>query len=259
MSYLYENLLAEPRVLYFNALSSLLHCHSHVMIIYPLTGSSVVTINEQDYLLEAGDICLTFPYQLISCHDRCNCQGFILSMPNNFHKELKDLFRKNIPSSPIIKKESIPTSCRSLIHYMTKKRLTNNYLDAICIRGAMLSLFGEVLSLMTLIPQGKDLDIFRTVLIYCGDHFLEPLTLDILADECHMNKYYLSHLFNKRVGLSIPAFINNLRIKHACELLDNDCPITDSAFASGFNSLRTFNRAFAEIMGMSPRDYLKHK
>ena len=61
------------------------------------------------------------------------------------------------------------------------------------------------------------------------------------------------------MNISFTDFVNGLRIEHACSLLENDTNITETAFSSGFSSIRTFNRAFAKSMGMSPREYIKRQ
>ena len=57
----------------------------------------------------------------------------------------------------------------------------------------------------------------------------------------------------------IADFINNLRIEHARGLLSRGGRITDVAYASGFSSIRTFNRVFSEEYGCSPSEYRKKK
>ncbi len=53
-------------------------------------------------------------------------------------------------------------------------------------------------------------------------------------------------------------FINSYRVDHARRMLldhDDDRAILAIAFDCGFNSIGTFNRAFKEIVGMSPREF----
>ena len=69
-----------------------------------------------------------------------------------------------------------------------------------------------------------------------------------------MSKYYISHIFSKEIGISMPEYINTLRIRDAEMLLKKgDMSITDIAFAVGFNSLRSFNRHFYSLTGKTPR------
>ena len=75
----------------------------------------------------------------------------------------------------------------------------------------------------------------------------------------HLNKYYISHIFNERLNISFTDFINSLRIEHACSLLERGANITEVALSSGFSSVRTFNRVFLQTLNTTPRDYLKAK
>ena len=59
------------------------------------------------------------------------------------------------------------------------------------------------------------------------------------------------------MGISYKDFINSLRVEHACKLLTKDISVTEVAYASGFTTIRTFNRAFLKHVGMTPRDYAK--
>jgi YesN/AraC family two-component response regulator len=91
------------------------------------------------------------------------------------------------------------------------------------------------------------------------ENYTEPLTLDTLARDLHLNKYYISHMFQKRMETGFSEFVNYLRIEHACEMLSKDRSVTEVAYASGFSSIRSFNRIFANKMGMPPTQYVKQK
>ena len=73
-----------------------------------------------------------------------------------------------------------------------------------------------------------------------------------------MSKYHISHLFNNKLGISFNTYINTLRINTACDLLEEtDKKTTDISEEIGFGSIRSFNRAFLQIMDMSPLQYRK--
>ena len=98
----------------------------------------------------------------------------------------------------------------------------------------------------------------RTVIQYCSQNFTKDLSLTILEEELHLNKYYISHLFGDKLGMRFNDYINSLRISESCRLLRMSAlSITEISDASGFGTLRTFNRAFIKQMGMSPSEYRK--
>ncbi len=93
---------------------------------------------------------------------------------------------------------------------------------------------------------------------YMTEHFQDSLTLELLARELHVNKYYISNIFSRQLQLNFRRYLNHLRLEYAAQLIKtSSLPLTDVWAAAGFNSQRSFNRAFMEIMGMTPTEYRK--
>ncbi|TCC53869.1 DNA-3-methyladenine glycosylase 2 family protein [Kribbella capetownensis] len=66
---------------------------------------------------------------------------------------------------------------------------------------------------------------------------------------------HLRRLFHEHLGVTPDQFARSRRAHFARRLLDDsDLSIADIAFASGFGSLRQFNRAMHEIFRASPRE-----
>lgn len=126
-------------------------------------------------------------------------------------------------------------------------------------KGYLLALLSELLSGTTLIDAPADSDNVKNLLIYCTEHYTEPLSLDKISQELHLSKYYISHIFSDKLHVSFTNFINSLRVEHACTYLEKGTNITEVALSSGFSSIRTFNRAFIQQMNITPRDYMKQK
>ena len=60
-------------------------------------------------------------------------------------------------------------------------------------------------------------------------------------------------------GTTLPAYINHLRIHHACQMLKDYPNYTIQAIAtdSGFSTLRNFQRLFKDYTGPTPGEYLR--
>jgi AraC-like DNA-binding protein len=69
----------------------------------------------------------------------------------------------------------------------------------------------------------------------------------------------MARLLNEGVGMNFFEFVNYYRIKEFIELVESKKfkNFTFMAIASeaGFNSKSTFNKAFRDIMGKTPRQY----
>jgi len=114
-----------------------------------------------------------------------------------------------------------------------------------------------ILPKIKLYPRIKTNDsTLQSVIRYCSEHFKESISLDDVAEELHISKFHISHLMSSKLGIGFTEYLNNIRINHACDLLeDTNKKITEIAETSGFGSIRSFNRAFQEIMKSSPTAY----
>ena len=95
-----------------------------------------------------------------------------------------------------------------------------------------------------------------TVRRYIDNHFKEPLTLDQLAAEAHMNKYYLSHAFKQEYGISPINYMISRRLEESKYLLaETDLSMSQIAQLLGFSSLSYFSQVFHRTQGISPMEY----
>ncbi|HML49224.1 MAG TPA: AraC family transcriptional regulator, partial [Clostridia bacterium] len=86
-------------------------------------------------------------------------------------------------------------------------------------------------------------------------NFQEPLSLVGVAREVGVSPGHLSTLLSTQLNISFPSFLNATRLNHALPLLKHsDVPITQICYECGFNSIRTFNRAFQAEFNLSPRE-----
>ena len=91
---------------------------------------------------------------------------------------------------------------------------------------------------------------------YIDHHFKESLTLDQLASEAHMNKFYLSHAFKQEYGVSPINYMISRRINESKYLLaETDLSLSQIAQLLGFSSLSYFSQVFRKTQGVSPMEY----
>lgn len=95
--------------------------------------------------------------------------------------------------------------------------------------------------------------------------FVSPeLTIQDLATAIHSNRTYVSQCINRRTGLSFSQLVTRYRVENAELILRSENyssdheAITDAMELSGFNSDKTFYRAFKEITGTTPLQF-RHK
>jgi AraC family L-rhamnose operon regulatory protein RhaS len=99
----------------------------------------------------------------------------------------------------------------------------------------------------------------RTVEYFIEDlnnSYHHPWTLDLMARYCHLGKTRFSTFFKELTNLSPIEYLNRLRIAKSMELLrNNNVPVTEIAYTSGFSSVQYFSNVFRKINGVSPRNF----
>ncbi|MBN1906189.1 MAG: helix-turn-helix domain-containing protein [Deltaproteobacteria bacterium] len=98
----------------------------------------------------------------------------------------------------------------------------------------------------------------KKALIYIEKNFMNPLSLDEIAQANAMSRYHFSRIFKTKTGASLKDYINVKRVQRAKYLMENnDMNVTEAAFAVGFNDLSYFSRVFLKLEGVTPSHYKK--
>ena len=93
------------------------------------------------------------------------------------------------------------------------------------------------------------------VLRYIAAHLSEELSVDILAKQFYLSRYYLMHRFKAVTGYTLHQYISQKRLLRAGELIRQGVPVMKAAEQAGFTEYSTFLRAFQNTFHMSPREF----
>jgi AraC-like DNA-binding protein len=117
---------------------------------------------------------------------------------------------------------------------------------------------GRPLASREFVPELRRGDAERVdrVCRHLNDRVTEGVTLAEAARVAHLSIPAFSRAFRRTTGKTLVGYLHELRTGLACRaLIESERPVSDIAFASGFNNLSNFNRRFRSLKGMSPRDY----
>ncbi|KAA0681296.1 helix-turn-helix domain-containing protein [Azospirillum brasilense] len=100
----------------------------------------------------------------------------------------------------------------------------------------------------------------RKALLFLGERFADPITLDALSRQAHVSPSHLSYLFRTELQTSFKGLLGRIRIHKARELLaaDRRLPITEVAMSVGYGDLSHFEKSFRRLVGESPREYRRN-
>ncbi len=89
-------------------------------------------------------------------------------------------------------------------------------------------------------------------------NYQETISLNEIAEFVKVSPAYLSKLFKKETGLNITAYIQNVKIKYAQQMLVEDSMnVIEIANHLGFDSSSYFSSIFQKHMGCSPTEFRK--
>lgn len=234
------------------------HIHDHVELVVMTKGKATAYIENNPVILEEGNAFIAFPNQIhYFSDDYGEFDSILFIFPSNLFADFSKIFKTKQPSSPIIPID-MDTLLPILQLTLKEKYNPSNYSDTV-IKNCLCIILSNIFRTAELVTiEKRNINALQSVLIYCGEHYTEDITLEKIAENTHMSKYYISHLFSKEIGMSFPEYISTMRIRDAEAMLKNsDLSITEVAFAVGFNSLRSFNRHFYAQTGKTPRQIKK--
>ncbi len=85
---------------------------------------------------------------------------------------------------------------------------------------------------------------------YIKTHYMEPLTLDSIADHFHMSKTYVSRLLKRYTNQSFLKILVDTRMEAACRMIQADkLKLYEIAERTGYNDFSYFIQAFKKNMG----------
>jgi len=91
---------------------------------------------------------------------------------------------------------------------------------------------------------------------YIHNNHKQKLSLQEIADHCHLHPNYLCAVFKQYTGQTVLAYLTKIRVETAATLLqERDLSMDAVAEYSGFQSQCQFFKKFKAIMGTTPKAY----
>lgn len=101
-------------------------------------------------------------------------------------------------------------------------------------------------------------NLIRACLDYIDFHYAEPITLASEATRLSVSASYLSSRFMQETGENFVTYVNSVRIRYACTLLEKlQIPMQKVAELCGFSSSNYFAGVFHQQLNISPTEYRK--
>ena len=98
----------------------------------------------------------------------------------------------------------------------------------------------------------------RPAIEYIYKNKSENISMEKMANLCHVSPSYFSRLFSKEIGENFSSYISKLKIKWAKSILEEtDMPINEISEELGFSEAGYFIKIFKKYEGVTPFFYRK--
>lgn len=238
---------------FFNSLGSGggLHMHRQIEIMFAIKGGFSVTLGDKKYDLKTGDYVIIKPFELHTFSSKRNLTSKYVSpiFPDVVSNRLSNKIKNSVIGHA---QENDWGEILSL--YKTFKNMSQK--NRLLYFEMLESLVNS--ALLHELPSQQD-ELAKSVINYIAENATLPLTLDYVAAECCTNRCTVSKIINSNCSQSFNSFLNRCRINIFLQgFADGERDSIESAASkAGFQSPRTFYRAFYEEFEMTPRQYLE--
>ena len=234
------------------------HFHRSYEFVWVIAGALRATVSDKVYLLQEGDGLFILPYQLHSYTADPDTEFFAAVFAAGYvgkfvsstqGKEPESAFFHLSPAlQSYLQAQMVPLPKQPAKASLHLPRPATFALKA-CLY-AICAEFQEVA-----VWQRKDQNqalIFR-IIMYVEENYTEDITLHTVAEALSYEYHYLSRVLRESLHLRFRTLVNQYRCERAKELItETDLPLSEIAMNCGFQSIRSFNRAFLEITGSTP-------
>lgn len=222
------------------------HFHRSYEIIAVTEGELSLNIGDKCYTVSGGEVAFIFPNQLHSFATNGHSVIMIVIFSPEMISDFTRQYHEYLPDSPILHYRPLSEA---------ETLLTNLYLQ----KSFLYQMCGKLQEQTGFSTKGAGTDklkLLHSILIFIERNYNEKCSLITLSHELGYDYTYLSKFFQHKMGVSFTNYLNQYRVMKSCDqLINTDDDISTIASDCGYDNIRTFNRNFKMIMGMTPKAF----
>lgn len=237
------------------------HFHSQIEICYVTEGEIDALVNDHLKRLKKGELSIALAYDTHRYLPVCDAYFSVLIIPPDICFEFETMLGGKTVANPFITGGEAVERIGACIAEIRENK--KNQSAALLTKGNLYTILGIIAQNVAFedgAAASGGSDLVSKILLYIHGHYKEDISLSSIAAHFGYNASYVSGLFKSSINIGILRYINLLRLKNVLALLKEKEYSTETcALESGFRSVRTFYRAFREVFGCSPKEYLEKK
>lgn len=247
------------------------HWHQCCELLIVINGKGTVIVNHQTYEMKPGMVFFFQPFELHKVFTDSGSDLLYDRTVIHFDPVVIESYLEIFPArSRLLHQLWKSTGSRRMIHL--EKEIDH---IAYCLRSyesAVQTGHGDTqeeitllfLQLFSIMQHGLESEASsdRTerysekIMQWIEGHYMEEFSLEDLAEDIHLSKFYVSRIFKQETGSSITEYVTARRIKQACHLLETTLfSVEQISGQVGMFNTSHFIKMFKKVVGMTPLKY----
>ena len=231
------------------------HFHSQIELYFIDEGEMEVVVNRQRRLLKGGEMSVALSFDAHAYKTPASSRSSVLIIPPYICEEFISAIKNKRVTNPFITDRDTVLKIKSYYNEILKGSLND-----IQILGYIYVILGIIMESIGFEESvsGLEHELSSELLFYLNDNLKNEISLESLSHTFGYSQSYLSRFFKSSFGIGINQYLTIIRLKNAIQLMhEKKHSITYCALESGFNSMRTFYRAFENEFKCSPKQYME--
>lgn len=241
---------------------------SDYAVIFPLRGRLLASVAGEEFEISEGSALLINPGSPAGAVSREETEFFMLTLTPAFVFDLAVRLRLTLSGASVVFSSGKVERDDRLAHLA--RDLTNELKEEeagqeVVITAQVEQMLVHLLRHHANVRRSDELELSRVGLVdrrirsaveMMHAHMDRDLPIEELAGAAYLSPFHFARLFKKLTGASPHAYLANLRVQRAQQLLaETDLSISELSARVGYSSPSHFSKAFRRATGLTPRAF----
>jgi len=252
-----------PVIFHYNIVkkggSEMVNWHDNIEILCCMAGSGQIICNSVEYDVEKGDIVVVNSNVIHGFRSDTQFEYYCLIVGSDF-LAANDIMVEAVEFESLVRSED----ARILYEQVVDEMISQEEYRVAGVRAQILNLMVYLARKhsVSIGPEEKSRsasdESIKQAIAYIKSNYAQRLSLDEIADEVNLSKFYFAREFKKATGMTVVAYINAIRCRNAKKLiLSQKYSISEIAARCGFENNSYFSKTFKSVMGCLPSEVAK--
>ncbi len=250
------------------------HWHKYIEILYCISGSVHVAVENTEYHMETGDMVLIGPnvvhrtlrkndgmlYNILFDSSMVQCEAVSAKEAKCVNSFLNYLSSFNYY---YMDHTVVPADMNSLLQKMEQRYQSREDYVGIYLRAYLMEMIGmlcesRLFDVASEIVSNQTLSAVKQTASYIQNHCSEKITLSDMALRANLSYYYYAKLFKQVTGKPFALYLASARVFMAERLmLEGKYSLQEIAVKVGLYPQSYFNHTYKRLRGFSPKEFIK--